>query len=380
MFTQGLLQKASVLSLGALLWGSVAYAADTGGFSNTSGGDNYSATTVSSLSQLRAAFNAGSHHIIIRGTIYGGAQLTTLTFANTNWNNTTIEGAPGGQAVLENIQLKFDGEQLSSGTNIENIKVSNITFHGNIRDLQNLPTQVHGSSNNVGINYEGVSLRRISNALITHCTFYDTSDDLMSVALSSDYVTISYNHFYFTHDWTYMSPDPVWNWVGSYTDLAGERLAMVIGANSSDSYIGTGRLHVTVHHNWFGPYMRGRPLFRGWVHVYSNYFDNHPAVTGSRTGSDGHSYPVAQYEAIQINSGSVVVSEDNYFYYTNNSNTISQDSSGYSYRFYERNNIYNNTTGNSATGSSFGNAVSYSYTPTAAASVPNYVQSNAGPQ
>ncbi|CAG9297201.1 pectate lyase [Celerinatantimonas diazotrophica] len=369
--------------LGALVigWAGCAQAVNTGGFSNTMGGDSYPAKTVSTLAELKSAVAAGSHHIIVRGTIYGGPSLTTLTFASTRNNNTTVEGERGGQAVLENIQLKFDGEKLALGTNVENIKVSNITFYGNISDLQHLPTQVYGTANNAGINYEGVSLRRVTNAYITHCTFYNTSDDLLSVTLSSDYVTLSFNHFYFSRSWAYMSPDPVWNWVGSYTDLAGERLAMVIGANSSDSYVATGALHVTVHHNWFGPYMRGRPLFRGWVHLYSNYFDNHPALSGSRTANDGHRYPLQQYNAIQINSGSVVVSESNYFYHTNNTNNISTDSSGNIYKFYERNNVYNNTTGSSASGSNFGTSpVGYSYTITAASRVPDFVQRNAGPQ
>lgn len=356
-------------------------AASTGGFANTAGGDSYTATTVTTLEQLKAAVAAGSHHIIIKGTIYGGSSLTTIKFATTDSNNTTIVGASGGKAALENIQLKFDGEKLSTGTNIENIKVSNISFYGKISDLQNLPTQIYGTSDNVGINYEGVSLRRVSNALITHCNFYNTSDDLMSVALSSDYVTISYNHFYFTESWVNMSPDPVWNWVGSSSDLAGERLSLLVGANSSDSYVATGNLHVTVHHNWFGPYLRGRPLFRGWVHVYSNLFDNHPVLSGTRTATDGKEYSKAQYEAMQINSGSVVVSESNYFYYTNNSNKISTDSSGYAYKFYEKNNVYSNTTGTSASGSSFSSKpVSYSYTVTSASNVPSTVEENAGPQ
>jgi len=353
----------------------------TGGYASTTGGDSYTAVTVTTLAELKAAFAAGDHHIIVSGTIYGGSELTTLTFETTDWNNTTIEGASGGKAALVNIQLKFDGEMLDSGTNIENIKISNLNFYGRIADMQALPTQIYGSDNTAGINYEGVSLRRITNALVTHCTFFDNSDDLMSVTLSSDYVTISYSHFYFTDNWVDMSPDPVWNWVGSYTDLAGERLAMVIGANSSDSYVGTGYLHVTMHHNWFGPNLRGRPLLRGWVHLYSNYFDNSTTPTGYNTAEDGNSYTKKQYEALQVSSGSVVISESNYFYKTNYSNKISEDSSGYAYRFYERNNTYDSTTGTSSSGDSFSsNPVGYDYTVTTTSNVPNYIQTNAGPQ
>lgn len=368
--------RAATMALPCLIFGSMAMA-DTGGFSNGQG-STATAVTVTNLSQLQAAFNAGNHHIIISGNIYGGSKLTTLTFASTNWNNTTIEGAAGGKAVLQNIQLKFDGELLSSGTNIQNIVVKNITFYGNIPDLQAMPTQVTGTSNNAGVNYEGVSLRRITNAWIDHCTFYNTSDDLMSVALSSDYVTISYNHFYFTSSWMNMNPDPLWNWVGSYQDLANERLAMVIGANKSDSYTyGGNKLHVTLHHNWFGPYMKGRPLLRGWVHAYNNYFDNSTAPSGNTVAG----YSEKQYNALQVGSGSVVVSESNYFYKTNQSNQIGLDSSGDSYSFYERSNTYNGTTGTSASGSAFtGSPVSYSYTLDSTANVPSVVQSNAGPK
>ncbi|MEO1760367.1 pectate lyase, partial [Paraburkholderia caribensis] len=71
--------------------------------------------------------------------------------------------------MLQNIQLKFDGEMLPAGKNIQNVVIRNITFHGVIRDLQALPAQVYGTSSNAGINYEGVSLRRVTNAWVDHC-------------------------------------------------------------------------------------------------------------------------------------------------------------------------------------------------------------------
>jgi pectate lyase len=90
-----------VIAASALLFGSASQAADTGGFATTTGGDSYTAVTVTTLAQLTAAFNAGDHHITVSGNIYGGSTLTTLTFATTSWNNTTIDGASGGGAVLQ---------------------------------------------------------------------------------------------------------------------------------------------------------------------------------------------------------------------------------------------------------------------------------------
>ncbi len=353
-----------------------AEAATTGGYS-TATGSNATAVTVSTLSQLQNAVAQGNHHIIISGTIYGGSTLTTIKFTDTSWNDVTIEGAGGGKAALENIQLKFDGELLSSGTNISNIVVKNINFYGNIPDLQTFTgTQIH--SGGLGTNYEGLSFRRCTNVFVNHCTLYDMSDDLMSVALASDNITISYCHLYFTSNWINMNPNPIWNWFGTNNqDLASERLAMVIGANKSDSYTyGENKLHITMHHNWFGPYIKGRPLMRGFVHLYNNYFDNSTTPTGNNSAG----YSQQQFNANQVGSGSVVYSESNYFYKTNQSNLILLDNPGDSYSFYERNNYYNSTTGTSATGSAYPSDLPFGYSdsPENVASVPSDVQTNAG--
>ncbi|MCJ2122506.1 hypothetical protein [Methylobacterium sp. J-077] len=356
---------------------------DTGGFSTGIGAPaDAIPINVSTLDELTRAVTNNAHRIVINGHIYGGPKLKTLTFSDNSWDNTTIEGASGGNAVLENIQLKFSGEKLSDGRNISNIIIRDITFSGRISDLQALPPQVKGTSDDAGINYLGVSLRRVSNAWIDHCTFYDISDDLFSIGLSSDKITVSYNHFYFSDNWLTMQPDPVWNWVGTYNDLAGERLAMLVGINKDDSYAyGGNALHVTIHHNWIGPNMRGRPLLRGWVHAYNNYFDNSTAPDGYNKGTDGKSYPTVQYNALQIGSGSNVVSESNYFYKTKNSNQIGLDADGDNYSFRERNNVYESTTGKSATGTSFtGSPVKYTYKLDSASSLSSLQKGSTGPR
>lgn len=358
-----------------ILLGSLALAAplaaSTGGYASGTG-SSAAATDVYTLSDLQTAFNNHATHIVVHGNIYGGSIPYTFTFADTGWNNTTIEGASGGGAVLQNIQLKFDGELLATGLNIQHIVVKNITFYGNIAGLQSLgsgDTDVTASGQHRGINYLAVSFRRCSDVWVDHCTMYNTSDDLWCVNLASDNVTVSWCHFYFSTSWLDMNPNPLWNWVGSYQDLASERIAAVVGANKSDSYTyGTHALHVTVHHCWFGPLMKGRPLNRGYVHYYNNFFDN------SWSGS-------GQYNALQIGSGSEVFSESNYFYMTYNSNQIGLDNSGDAYTFCERNNTYNQTGGSSVTGAAWPSPspVTYSYTPEATGNVPNDVETNAGP-
>jgi pectate lyase len=344
----------------------------SGGYSTATGAGSLAAVTVTTLAQLQTAFNNGSRHIIISGNIYGGSVPLTFTFSTTAWNNTTIEGASGGGAVLQNIQLKFDGELLATGTNIENILVKNITFYGNIPALQALPaseTDISVSGNHSGVNYMGVSFRRCTNVWLDHCTIYNTSDDLWCATLASDNLTISNNHFYFTTTWLNMSPNPSWNWVGSYQPLADERICAVIGANYTDSYTyGTQKLHITLHDNWFGPLMKGRPLCRGYEHFYNNYFDN------STTGS-------GQYNAIQIGSGSKVYSESNYFYQTYQTNQLGfDDSSHTAYTFCEQNNQYN-TSSQGVVGAAWPGTspVPYTYSVLSTSNIPNSVQTNAGP-
>lgn len=359
-----------------LTGGEHAYAASTGGYATTNG-SNEAAVTVTNLTELQNAFNANKHHIVIKGNIYGGTKPKTFTFDSTKWNNTTIEGAAGGGAVLQNIQLKFSGELLPAGTNIENVVIKNITFYGNIKDLQNLSgadTQPGG----IGTNYLGASFRRTSNIWVDHVTMYNISDDLFVISQGSDYATVSNSHFYFTDTWLNMNPNPLWNWVGNNQDLASERLAMIIGSNKNDSYeYGGKKLHVTLHHNWFGPNMKGRPLLRGYVHMYNNYFDN----STQPSGNNSKGFNQQQYNAAQIGSGGNIFSEGNYFYKTNNSHQVGLDSSGDSYKFYERNNVYNATTGTNAQGATYPSVTfPYSFTVDNAANIPNTVQANSGPK
>ena len=67
---------------------------------------------------------------------------------------------------------------------------------------------------------------------------------------------------------------------------------------------------------------------------------------------------------------------------TNNTNQIGLSASAHAYTFKERGNVYNATTGTSATGGSYSSSPvgAYTYTPDAAANVPSIVQAKAGPK
>lgn len=95
-----------------------------------------------------------------------------------------------------------------------------------------------------------------TNVFVTKCAFYDSTDELCSVVRGADYVTISWSKFYF------LEPDS-----HSYAHLIG---------NSDGATGDRGKLHVTLHHNWYSTGVRGRmPRVRfGDVHLYNNYYNN----------------------------------------------------------------------------------------------------------
>lgn len=107
---------------------------------------------------------------------------------------------------------------------------------------------------------DGISVRdRVTNVFINKCTFYDCGDGCIDITNESDYITVSWCKFYYVSQ-----PD--------------HRFVNLIG--NSDSATGDdGRLHVTIHHNWWSTLCHERmPRVRyGQVHCYNNYY----ACTGN---------------------------------------------------------------------------------------------------
>lgn len=86
------------------------------------------------------------------------------------------------------------------------------------------------------------------NIWIDHCTFENFYDGLVDITEQSDMVTVSWCHFK-NHDKT-----------------------MLIGA-SDNSTGDIGKLHVTIHHNYFDGTNQRHPRSRfGWIHIFNNYF------------------------------------------------------------------------------------------------------------
>ncbi|MCE5185944.1 MAG: hypothetical protein LLF76_07445 [Planctomycetaceae bacterium] len=95
-----------------------------------------------------------------------------------------------------------------------------------------------------------------TNVFIHKCEFFDSTDELCSIVRQADYVTVSWCKFYFNNPNSH-----------SYAHLIG---------NGDDVTADRGKLHVTLHHNWYAEGVRGRmPRVRfGYVHIYNNYYNS----------------------------------------------------------------------------------------------------------
>ena len=92
------------------------------------------------------------------------------------------------------------------------------------------------------------------NVWVDHCTFFDCGDGEIDMTEESDYVTVSWCKFL-------------------YINQTSHRYVNLIG--SDDLYSNDfGKLHITFHHNWWGPlcYERMPRARYGRVHVYDNYY------------------------------------------------------------------------------------------------------------
>ncbi|MEN8907574.1 MAG: cellulose binding domain-containing protein [Clostridiales bacterium] len=190
------------------------------GSSGTTGGGNSSSVTVSSASAFKSAVSgSNSKVVIVNGNLNLGGNVTI-------GSNTTLKGANSNSGL-------YGGSIIIQGTNYI---VQNLNFGPSSGDVM----EISGAT----------------KVYITKCAFHDSTDELCSIVRASDYVTVSWCKFYFN------SPDS-----HSFAHLIG----------NSDSATGDrGKLHVTMHHNWYENGVIGRmPRVRfGYVHIYNNYYNS----------------------------------------------------------------------------------------------------------
>jgi pectate lyase len=95
-----------------------------------------------------------------------------------------------------------------------------------------------------------------TNVFVHKCEFVDCTDESLSIVRGADFVTVSWCKFHFTESHSHAFG----HLIGNRTDRVSDR----------------GKLHTTMHHNWYGAKVRGRmPRVRyGHVHIYNNYYNS----------------------------------------------------------------------------------------------------------
>lgn len=95
-----------------------------------------------------------------------------------------------------------------------------------------------------------------TNVFVHKCEFVNSTDESLSIVRGSDFVTVSWCKFHFTKTHSHAFG----HLIGNRTDLVSDR----------------GKLHVTMHHNFYSAGLRSRmPRVRyGHVHIYNNYYNN----------------------------------------------------------------------------------------------------------
>ena len=190
---------------------------------------------------------------------------------------------------------------------------------------------------------DGITIKNSTRDVwIDHCTFFNTPDGLLDITNGSDFITASWNKFYCSAN-------------------DGHNFAVLIG--SSDSATGdVGKLHVTLHHNWWSTSVVERmPSVRyGRVHLYNNYFNtpgNNYAVR-SRIGAE-----------VLIQNNSFENVKDPYYIYVTNGQGGKIRASG---------NVFTNVMGKIDDGNDTVFAPPYAYTLDSATNVKAKVTTGAG--
>jgi len=280
----------------------------------TTGGQGGVETTVTTLAALKAAVGDNVTRIIyVSGTIKGAGD--DPIYAK---SNKSVIGKSG--AVLEGIEFFIFG--------VNNLIFQNLTFKNYVT---NAALQIKEKSHHIWVDHCDFSTDR------THGWEYWGKD--ITITREADYVTVSWSKFHDTN------------------------LSVLISGGIEGHEADAGKLHVTMHHNfWYNVSEREPSMNYGRVHMFNNYHLN----------NSGYS--------IAARAGGIVRTDNEYF-----SNCakplvskVNTDPEGY---FSGANtNIYDKSGSNAIITSTWVPEYDYKAYLNDAASVPSLVMNGAGPK
>ncbi len=282
----------------------------------TTGGAGGTSITVNSASTFKTAAESSNPQII---TVSGNIDLGTTTVSINS--NKTIIGADSNAGIKGNLRVNS-----RSNVIIQNLNLTN--------------------PNGAGTG-DGLEISTSTRVFVTKCTFTDSKDGNLDIVRASDNVTVSWCRF-------------------RYVNQTSHNFCNLIG--NSDSATGDrGKLHVTMHHNWYdiGVVERQPRVRFGYVHCYNNYY-----------GSNSDNYTVG------VGNEAHILLEDNYFENQGRPWADYRSSSGVSYQLtWNSTNVFvNSPVPTWAANSSTTFSRPYSYTPDSGSNVKAIVTAQAGNQ
>jgi pectate lyase len=290
------------------------------GTTGGTGGPTVTVTDEANFAKYASSTTPGPYIVQVQGTI-------NLTSARVDISpNKTIIGIGTDPTINGPYNIRVRGQNTSGDPLGYNVIIRNLI-------LKN-----HTSGDNDGLTIQD----KAHHVWVDHCDFIGNEDEAIGISHASDYITVSWNHFY--------SSDK----------------CCLLGHSSSNGSEDTGHLKVTYHHNFFDATYQRHPRvrFSFLCHVYNNYYNG---------------VPLTQY-GIASTCDAYVLAEGNYFKnmtYPMLSIRYSDDANGW---LIERNNTYDNSGApevNPPTSMPEPNTY-YSYTLNNSADIPTIVSNGAG--
>jgi pectate lyase len=197
---------------------------------STTGGKGGQTNTVSSAEQFRTAVGAAE-------------PLTILVSGALDLGSNTVKVAANKTIIGVGTNAGFAGHIFLAG--VSNIILRNLSF-----------ANPKGVGQGMG-GGDAMTANATHHVWVDHCNYGESADGQFDITHGSDFITVSWCKF-------------------SYTNEASDhRLSMLIGNKDTLAAEDTGKLHVTLHHNWIGDLVQDRaPRVRfGQVHIFNNYYN-----------------------------------------------------------------------------------------------------------
>jgi pectate lyase len=268
-------------------WASVA----GDGVATTTGGGNAPAVRPNTVSELLGYASDGQARTIELTKSFDTSQLVIAS-------NKTVIGIGPNVVINGGVRIRASGSARVSNVILKNLRVNGRT------------SEVDG---------DAIQVYNADHVWIDHIEVYDGADGNLDIVHGSNWVTISWSKFRYTS----AAPD------------AEHKFSNLIGHSDDNASEDSGRLNVSLHHNWWAEGVTERmPRARfGKIHSFNNYFS-----------SSGNNY------CVRAGRGAQILIENNYFDGVSSPHEFNNAEDEPTAHITERGSTYANTSGTQARG------------------------------